>query len=131
MTINPALFVPSDGQASMIVLACILMFLDVISGFVAALIRHEPSSARMREGLGHKALLLLIIAASFAVEKLAVAGGMPVDLPATVCVCGYIAVMEFLSVIENVAQGYPEFKESKLYRIIKGKEEEEGKDEQK
>lgn len=130
MPINPALFVPSGGQASMILLACILMCLDVVSGFIAALIRHEPSSARMREGLGHKALLLLIIAASFAVEKLAVAGGMPVDLPATVCVCGYITVMEFMSVLENVAKGSPEFKESKLYRIIKG-EKEEGKDEDK
>lgn len=114
----------------MILLACILMCLDVVSGFIAALIRHEPSSARMREGLGHKALLLLIIAASFAVEKLAVAGGMPVDLPATVCLCGYITVMEFMSVLDSVAKGSPEFKESKLYRIIKG-EKEEGKDEDK
>lgn len=111
-------FIPSAGQVSMIMLACIMMLLDIISGFAAACIQGKPSSSKMRQGLGHKALVLLIIAAAYALEVLSVTGGMPVDIPCTIVVCGYVTVMEFLSVLENVGKGYPEFKKSRLYAIL-------------
>ena len=45
------MFVLSDAQFWGIVLACLMMCADVLTGFIVAVINNEVSSTAMREGL--------------------------------------------------------------------------------
>ena len=109
-----------DAQVWAIGLACVLMLMDFVTGFVGAVVRGDVSSSKMREGLGHKALLLCVIALAVIVEAGAqhVAGLGFGGVTVTV-VCAYIAVMEVASCMENVCAAYPELRDTPLMRVFK------------
>lgn len=117
----------SDAQAWAIGLACVLMLMDFVTGFVGAVVRGDVSSSKMREGLGHKALLLCVIVLAVIVEAGAqhVAGLGFGGVTVTV-VCAYIAVMEVASCLENVCAAYPELRDTPLMRVFKHDEHDEG-----
>ena len=110
----------SEAQVWAIGLACVLMLMDFVTGFVGAVVRGDVSSSKMREGLGHKALLLCVIALAVIVEAGAqhVAGLGFGGVTVTV-VCAYIAVMEVASCMENVCAAYPELRDTPLMRVFK------------
>lgn len=109
----------SDTQVWGIALACIMMCLDVVVGFVAAVINKEVSSTKMREGLLHKVLMLLLIIACLAVELSAShIGQLPYDIPTCEVVCVYIVVMELMSMRENIADAYPGFSDMPLGKLF-------------
>lgn len=110
----------TDPQVWAIGLACVLMLMDIVTGFIGAIIKGNVSSAKMREGLGHKALLLCVILLSIIIE----AGkqhvvGLGMDGVTVTVVCAYIAVMEVASCMENVCSAYPELRDTPLMRIFK------------
>ncbi len=117
----------SEAQVWAIGLACVLMLMDFVTGFVGAVVRGDVSSSKMREGLGHKALLLCVIALAVIVEAGAqhVAGLGFGGVTVTV-VCAYIAVMEVASCLENVCAAYPELRDTPLMRVFKHDEHDEG-----
>ena len=39
-------------------------------------------------------------------------------MPTCEVVCSYIVVMELMSVLENIANGYPELKDSALFKLF-------------
>lgn len=96
------------------------MGIDVLTGYVAAVIRHDVSSTKMREGLGHKALLLCIELLAFVIEVVCQhVEGM--DAMSGVTVVGIsivIILMEVTSVWENVVSASPELKDSPLGKIF-------------
>ena len=96
------------------------MLMDFVTGFVGAVVRGDVSSSKMREGLGHKALLLCVIVLAVIVEAGAqhVAGLGFGGVTVTV-VCAYIAVMEVASCLENVCAAYPELRDTPLMRVFK------------
>lgn len=108
-----------DAQVWAIGLACVLMLMDFVTGFVGAVVRGDVSSSKMREGLGHKALLLCVIALAVIVEAGAqhVAGLGFGGVTVTV-VCAYIAVMEVASCMENVCAAYPELRDTPLMHVF-------------
>ena len=55
----------TESQSWSIVLACIMMVADVVVGFVGAAIRHDISSTKMREGIGHKIMMLTLIVVAY------------------------------------------------------------------
>lgn len=110
----------TDPQVWAIGLACVLMLMDIVTGFIGAIIKGNVSSAKMREGLGHKALLLCVILLSIIIE----AGtqhvvGLGMGGVTVTVVCAYIAVMEVASCMENVCSAYPELRDTPLMRIFK------------
>lgn len=110
----------TDPQVWAIGLACVLMLMDIVTGFIGAIIKGNVSSAKMREGLGHKALLLCVILLSIIIE----AGtqhvvGLGLGGVTVTVVCAYIAVMEVASCMENVCSAYPELRDTPLMRIFK------------
>lgn len=119
----------TEAQAWGIALACVMMCADVIVGFVGAVANNEVSSKKMRQGLLHKVMVLVLVFASLAVE---VGVGhmveLPYDVPTCEVVCGYVVVMELSSVLENIGKGYPCFADSALFRLfdIAGKEPDDG-----
>lgn len=109
----------TESQTWAILLACVMMCCDVLVGFVGACIRHDVDSSKMREGLGHKVLVLVMIAISYVLGVgLAHVSGIDMIIPSTEVVCGYIIVMELASVLENIGGAWPSFKDTKLFRLF-------------
>jgi toxin secretion/phage lysis holin len=96
-----------------------VMAADMVAGFIAAVINKELSSTKMRNGLLHKALMLVLIFVCLAIEvSVSHTNALPYDVPTCEVVCGYIVVMELISVLENIANGYPELKDSALFKLF-------------
>jgi len=109
----------TEAECWAIVAAASLMAFDVATGLISALVRHAFSSTKMREGLGHKALLILVVALAVVVQGFSghiveLGFSVPLILPA----CVYIVLMEVASVLENIALAYPELADSPLFRLF-------------
>lgn len=114
----PVVFL-TDAQAWGIALACVMMVADMVVGFIVAVINEKLSSTKMRNGLLHKVLMLVLIFICLAIEiGVSHTGALPYDVPTCEVVCGYIIIMEFVSVLENIAAGYPELRDSALFRLF-------------
>lgn len=125
----PVIFL-TDAQSWGIVLACVMMVADVVVGFITAVINEELSSIKMREGLLHKVLMLILIFVCLVIEiGISHAVALPYDVPTCEVVCGYIVVMELISVLENIGNGYPELKDSALFKLFNLGNKDNGKDE--
>lgn len=114
----PVVFL-TDAQKWCITLACVMMVADVVVGFIVAVINEKLSSTKMRNGLLHKVLMLILIFVCLAIEvSISHTGTLPYDVPTSEVVCGYIVLMELISVLENIANGYPELRDSALFRLF-------------
>lgn len=126
---SPVIFL-TDAQSWGIALACVMMVADVVVGFIAAVINEELSSTKMRKGLLHKALMLVLIFVCLAIEiGISHTVVLPYDVPTCEVVCGYIVIMEFISVLENIANGYPTLKDSELFKLFNFSDKDNGKNE--
>ena len=109
----------NEAQTWSILLACVMMCADVVVGFIQAAINNRLSSTKMRQGLLHKVLILILIFVCLAIE---IAIGhtvkLPYDIPTCEVVCGYVIIMELVSILENIARGYPEFATSQLFKLF-------------
>lgn len=120
----------TDAQSWGIALACVMMVADVVVGFIVAAVNEELSSTKMRKGLLHKALMLVLIFVCLAIEiGISHTVALPYDVPTCEVVCGYIVIMELISVLENIANGYPELKDSALFKLFNLGNNDNGKDE--
>lgn len=113
----------TEVNAWSIGLAVSFMLMDNLTGFIGSIITHTFSSSKMREGLGHKVLLICIIAMAVMLEiggeHIEGLGFTAVTVPV---VCVYIIVMEIGSVWENVTSAYPELRDTPLFMIFRNKE---------
>lgn len=126
---KPVIFL-TNAQSWSIALACVMMVADVVVGFIVAIINEELSSTKMRKGLLHKALMLVLIFVCLAIEVgVSHTVALPYDVPTCEVVCGYIVIMELVSVLENIASGYPELKGSALFKLFNLGNNDNGKDE--
>lgn len=69
---------------------------DVVAGVLQAIINRNMDSQKMREGLIHKALIIMILILSFVIEctfNLSIVSK---------AVCIYIIFMELISIVENL-----------------------------
>lgn len=115
----PFFLVLTEGECWSIMAALFLMALDILSGLMSALITGSFASTKMREGLGHKAMLILVIALAVAVQGFSghvaeLGWSVPLIIPA----CAYIVVMEVSSILENVAKAYPGLADTALFRLF-------------
>lgn len=109
----------TESQSWSIVLACIMMAADVVVGFVGAAIRHDISSTKMREGIGHKVMMLALIAVAYVLGVgLTHVSGIQFEVPSTEVVCWYTIVMELASIIENISKAWPEFSGTTLFKYF-------------
>lgn len=126
---SPVIFL-TDAQSWGIALACVMMVADMVVGFIAAVINEELSSNKMRKGLLHKVLMLILIFVCLAIEiGISHTVALPYDVPTCEVVCGCVVVMELMSVLENIANGYPELKDSALFKLFNLGNKDSGKDE--
>ena len=95
-----------------------LMALDFLSGTIVAISKHEWKSKVMREGLLHKCSLLLCVALGVILNFGQHYLELGISIPVYQCICGYIALMEAGSVVENVCKANPELAPSKLRTVL-------------
>lgn len=123
----PLFLILTEGECWAIMAGLALMALDVLAGLMSAVLTGTFASTKMREGLGHKAMLILVIALAVAIQGFS---GHVAELgwsvPLIVPVCAYIVVMEVSSILENVAKAYPGLADTALFRLF-----DRGDDEQK
>ena len=109
----------TDAQQWGIILSCIMMCADVLVGFIGAVIQHNISSEKMRKGILHKILMLILIFLCLTIE---VASShmfkLPYGIPTCEVICGYVVVMELASIIENISNVYPEFAKNGLAKLF-------------
>ena len=99
--------------------ALIMMVMDIITGFAGAVVTGTISSTKMREGIGHKAMLVMLVVLAVLVQTFSLhIGDMGWTIPLIVPVCVYIVVMEVASVVENCVSAYPDLKDTPLVRLF-------------
>ena len=102
-------YVLSEQQAWAIGAAVFFMVFDIVSGFLAAVVNQEVSSSKMRVGLGHKMVLLLMIALALGIEVFSLhVSGLGFGGVTVTAVCAFIVVMEVASILENLRKAYPD-----------------------
>ena len=103
------------------------MGIDILTGYVAAVIRRDVSSTKMREGLGHKALLICVELLAFVIEVVCqhVEGMNALSGVTVVGISVVIILMEMTSIWENVVSASPELKDSPLGKIFENTKMEE------
>ena len=75
--------------------------LDIVTGYLNAVIKGKVSSSTMRKGLCKKAVLLVVEAMSVLLQ---IAQGwveLGINVPVVTFVCGVILLMEVTSILEN------------------------------
>lgn len=109
----------TDTQQWGIILACVMMCADIVIGFIGAVIQKDISSTKMRDGILHKILMLILIFLCLIIE---IASShmfkLPYDIPTCEAICGYTVIMELASIIENISTAYPEFAKSGLAKLF-------------
>lgn len=99
--------------------ALLMMLFDMVTGIVQAIINHNFKSSTMRQGMGHKATLSLIILLSMCIEILgAHIAGLDFGGVTVYVVCIAIIGMEFASILENIKQAYPELADAPIMKIF-------------
>lgn len=115
----PPVVILTETQSWGIALACVMMCADVVVGFIQATINNQLSSTKMRHGLLHKVLILILIFVCLAIEiGISHTVKLPYEIPTCEVVCGYVIVMELVSILENIARGYPEFANSQIFKLF-------------
>lgn len=88
---------------------------DVVTGFIQAVINKNVDSTKMRNGLLHKALIVTIILLAFVADFT-----FSLNFISKI-VCGYVIIMEVMSITENITSaGIDVTILSNLLKIKKG-----------
>lgn len=109
--------------------ALVFILFDVITGVCKGASTHTLSSAVMREGFWHKLAVILALCIAACIDAAAGAGlDLGFEVPVFEGVCGYVVVMELLSILENISEINPELAGSAIFKLLTpSKNEGEGK----
>lgn len=88
---------------------------DIITGYIQAIINKNLDSQKMRTGLLHKVLIVIIIILSFIIQY-----AFSIKYISSV-VCIYVVIMEIISILENLKKAGIEI--GKIGDILKEKAE--------
>ena len=87
----------------MIATPIIFSIIDIVTGFIQAVINHDVQSSKMRVGLLHKILICIVLLAGFVF-------GLSFNLPVIPkFISGYIVIMEVISIFENLKKAGIDF----------------------
>lgn len=119
-----------DGEVWAMCMAGLFILLDVVFGLTKAAKAGQLSSAKMREGLWHKAAFVGVVALACVVQIGSAHLDMGFDVPLIIPACVYIVLNEIMSIVESLVELNPELKGSKLLGLFEsgksGSEDEEG-----
>lgn len=115
----------ADNPAAQVAIAAVLLLilLDVIAGFTGAAVTKTISSKKMREGLLHKFMELVLVVLADIIDG-ALLGGFDIlgGNPLLIATCAYIAFMEVSSILEIVGKYNPDLADGGILSIFEKKE---------
>lgn len=98
---------------------CVLMVLDILLGYAAAVKNKTVKSAKMREGIWHKTGELGVIAVGDVLDGMMLGGiDMPFSAPVTTAMIVYLAFNEAVSCMENAVKLDPELGDKRFFRAL-------------
>ena len=110
---------PLDINWTLIVIACVFMVLDIVTGFCAAIKNHEVESSKMKQGLWHKCGFLFAIIFGIVCEYAMSYIDLGFTMPIQIAVCTFIIIIEVMSILENLGKLSPELAGSAFLSIFK------------
>ena len=115
----------TDNPAAQVAIAAVLLLilLDIIAGFTGAAVTKTISSKKMREGLLHKFMEMVLVVLADIIDG-ALLGGFDIlgGNPLLVATCAYIAFMEVSSILEIVGKYNPDLADGGILSIFEKKE---------
>lgn len=90
------------------IVTLVFILFDILTGFLKAAANHNIDSTALRKGLLHKLSEVVAIVFAFLCEYAVQYIHLGVEIPLVVAVCGYIIIMEIISVLENIVEVNPE-----------------------
>ena len=105
-----------------IVIPCIMIVFDFVTGYIAAMFMGTVDSKKMRNGIYNKLGELFAIVLSYFIEfAISIYGaseiGINVSLPIGAGMCAYVTFTELVSIIENIGCMNPKIG-AKLIELI-------------
>lgn len=116
-------FVAPDIHWAVIVIACAFMVLDIVSGFIGAIVNRNVNSTKMKLGLWHKCGFMLAIVFGCLCEYSMNYIDLGFTLPIQDAVCIFIIATELVSILENLAKISPELANAKFMDIFTRRDE--------
>lgn len=102
-----------------VVALLLLILLDWGFGIGSALMRHEFSSVKMREGIGHKCSELGFVLVAIIADGILMSGlDIGFNGPVLTTVAIYLCIMEIGSLLETFAKINPEMADSPVFRLL-------------
>lgn len=97
----------------------VLVVLDVLVGFIGAIITKTVSSQKMRAGLLHKFSEIVVVILADVVDSALIGGFDIVDgTPVLLATCVYIAFMEISSILELAVKYNPQLKDLSIFSFV-------------
>lgn len=94
--------------------------MDMLTGFLGALVKGNVQSGKMREGLAHKGSFILLIILAWMCELFtANVPDLSFNVPLVIPVCVAIVLTEVVSILENLVIINPELEGSKIFDIFR------------
>lgn len=109
-----------------ILVACIFIVFDVVTGVLQAFINGTFDSKKMRIGGLHKICLLVTMAFGVALDYTQMIVELGFEFPCLKSIAGYITFMEILSCIENLNLAFPNLLPKSLVSVLNHAAEENG-----
>lgn len=109
---------PIDIQLPLIIVCCCFMVLDIVTGFIGAVVNNCVDSKKMKAGLWHKCGFLLAIIFGILCEWASSFMDLGFSLPVQTAVCGFIVCIEIVSNLENLCKISPELASKKFVKIF-------------
>lgn len=96
------------------IVTAVMIVLDVVFGFAGAVRNKDVQSAKLRDGLWHKAGFVGLIALAYVIQYATLYADLGFEIPTVMAVCVYVIVTEIVSVFENLCVLNPHLVESPL-----------------
>lgn len=107
-------------NSKMIFIAAGFMLTDILTGTMAAFMHSELNSTAAREGLFHKAAMLMLIAFGVFLDSAQATMDFGFEVPTCAAICSLIMLTECYSIVENFARMLPDelaIKVIELFRL--------------
>lgn len=101
-----------------ILISCIFIVIDFITGTAKAIKEKNCNSSIMREGLFHKCASIIMITLGYLIDYAQHYIDLGINVSVSTSICAYIILMEIMSIVENVGKINPNILPDKIKDIF-------------
>lgn len=107
------------GCAFIIIIACIFIIFDILTGIAGGIKEKALNSTALREGLWNKVGFIGLILLAYLLEVGSLYIDLGFEIPSITVICVYIIITECVSIFENLCILNPEIANSPFGQIFK------------